>query len=366
MRQTTSGVCSLFRHLTSVPTAPFREKAVARRAREWIAKNLGPRVTVRSLRGGLIVSYRGAGPGPSLALAAHLDHPGFALTRITAKGALARLQGGLPPHLLPGAAVEAFAANPKDNTPLACGILGPRPKPEGPWSISWTSPPGPDAAPVFAMLALTPYKVKDGWLSSRSMDDLLGCAVSLETLRRLLAARAKTNLTVLLNRAEEVGFVGALDMLRSGALSPDDSYISIESSRELPGSRPGKGPTIRCGDKSTAFDPNLLGLLDEAAARLARRGLRVQRRRLTGGTCEATAYLAFGLETAGVAVPLVNYHNGWGAKAVAPERVRVSDVEGAVRLLIEAARLFPSRTLRGALRARLAALHVRAAKELAY
>ncbi|MFI5363074.1 MAG: M20/M25/M40 family metallo-hydrolase [Elusimicrobiota bacterium] len=348
------GALPLFRHLTSVPTAPFREAAVARKAREWIARYLGRRVAARAVRGGLIVTYRGAGDGPALALAAHLDHPAFRLDKISRDGATATLQGRLPPHLLAGEAVEAFAAVPEDNVPLARGVLGPRPKnDDGPWTIRWTRAPRAGAAPVFAILALTPCETKAGWLSSRSVDDLLGCAVSLEAVRRLAAARAKTNVVVLLNRAEEVGFVGALDMIASGILNEDDSYLSIESSRELPGSRPGRGPTIRLGDRACAFDPNLIALLDEAAKRLRRRGGKIQRLRLTGGTCEATAYLTFGLEAAGVAVPLVNYHNGWGAKAVAPERVRLSDVEGAVRLLVETARLFPAKTLRGTLRSRL-------------
>lgn len=360
------GALPLFAHLTSVPTAPFREKAVSRKALEWIGRHLGRRVKVRAARGGFIVSYRGAGEGPCLALAAHLDHPAFKLVKVDRRGATAELQGGLPPHLLPGAEVRAFAAVPKDNEPLALGVIGPRPRKDGgTWAIRWTRAPKKGAAPAFAVLALTPYEVKDGWLSSRSVDDLLGCAVSLEAVRRLAAARAKTNVTVLLNRAEEVGFVGALDMIRSGVLSPDDSYLSIESSRELPGSKPGRGPTIRLGDKACAFDPNLVALLDDAAARLRKRGTRVQRLRLTGGTCEATAYQTFGFEAAGVAVPLVNYHNGWGADAVAPERVRVSDVEGAVRLLVEAARLFPTKTLRGALRARLTRRHAVAAPSLA-
>jgi endoglucanase len=348
------GALPLFQHLTSVPTAPFREKAVARKARHWIAKHLGRRVTVREVRGGIIVGYRGAGDGPALALAAHLDHPAFRLEKITRTGATALLQGGLPPHLLAGASVEIFPAVPKDNVPLARGVLGPRPKKDGGlWNIRWTEAPRPGTKPAFAILALTACEVKDGWLNSRSVDDLLGCAVSLEAVRRLANARVKTNVTVLLNRAEEVGFVGALDMIAAGVLAEGDSYLSIESSRELPGSRPGRGPTIRLGDKACAFDPNLIALLDEAGNNLRRRGTKVQRLRLTGGTCEATAYLTFGLEAAGVAVPLVNYHNGWGADAVAPERVRLSDVEGAVRLLVEAAKLFPAKILRGTLRARL-------------
>ena len=359
------GTLPLFQHLTSVPTAPFRETAVARKAREWIARHLGRRVSVREVRGGIVVSYRGAGKGPALALAAHLDHPAFRLEKISKTGATALLQGGLPPHLLAGAAVEVFPAVPKNNKPIALGVIGPRPKKDGDlWTIAWTQTPKPGSKPVFAVLALPACEIKDGWLNSRSVDDLLGCAVSLEAVRRLAAVRAKTNVTVLLNRAEEVGFVGALDMIRSGVLSEDDSYLSIESSRELPGSKPGSGPTIRLGDKACAFDANLIALLDEAGDKLRRRGTKVQRLRLTGGTCEATAYLTFGLEAAGVAVPLVNYHNGWGADAVAPERVRLSDVEGAVRLLVEAAKLFPTKTLRGTLRARLTKRHADAVSAL--
>ena len=354
--RTKPGALPLFRHLTSVPTAPFRETAVSRKALEWIKDNLDARVKTRKVRGGYIVSYRGAGDGPALCLAAHLDHPAFDLLKVTKDGATARLRGGLPPHLLPGAAVEAFPTIPKDNRPLARGTIGPRPAKEGGlWTIKWTE--APEAAVDFAVLALPACEVKDGWLSSRSVDDLLGCAISLEAMRRLSKARAKVNLTVLLNRAEEVGFIGALDMIRSGVLSERDSYLSIESSRELPGSKPGLGPTIRLGDKATAFDPNLTALLDEAAEVLKKRGTRTQRLRLTGGTCEATAYLAFGFESGGVAVPLVNYHNGWGADAVAPERVRLSDVEGGVKLLVEASRLFGAKVLRGALRQRLEKRH---------
>lgn len=356
--RTKPGALPLFRHLTSVPTAPFREEAVSKKALEWIRENLGVRASVRRLRGGYIVSYRGAGAGPALCLAAHLDHPAFDLLKVTRTGASARLRGGLPPHLLAGAAVEAFPRIPKDNRPLALGVIGPRPKKDGaPWTIRWTRAPRPGAKLDFAVLSLPACDIEGGWLKSRSVDDLLGCAISLEAMRRLAKARAKVNLTVLLNRAEEVGFVGALDMIRSGKLSPLDSYVSIESSRELPGSKPGKGPTIRLGDKATAFDPNLTALLDDAGDALRKRGAKVQRLRLTGGTCEATAYLAFGYEAGGVAVPLVNYHNGWGADAVAPEMVRLNDVEGGVRLLVEASKLFGARTMRGVLRARLEKRH---------
>ncbi len=360
------GALPLFKHLTSVPTAPFRETAVTRKLMEWLRVHLKGKARVAKRRGGVVVSYRGAGDEkPALALAAHLDHPAFDLSKITAKGALAHKRGGLPPHLLAGAAVEAFAKDNRDNEPLALGVLGEASK-KAPdhYPVTWTLPPKKGAKLDFAVLSLPACEVKKGWLISRSVDDLLGCAVSLEAVRRLAAVKAKVNVTVLLNRAEEVGFVGALDMILSHELPAGDSYLSIESSRELPGSRPGKGPTIRLGDKASAFDLNLVALLDAAGAVLRKRGTKVQRLRLTGGTCEATAYQAFGYESAGVAVPLVNYHNGWGAKAVAPEMVRVSDVEGAVDLLVETAKLFPTFKLRGSLRAGLKKRHAEALKSL--
>ncbi len=342
----------LFRELTSVPTAPFFEASVSAKALKWIKKNLGRKVQVSRRRGGIIVRYRGLKDGPALCLAAHLDHPAFALSQVTARGALGKMQGGLPAHLLLGHAVEAFSARPKDNRPLARGKLVKEAK-KGFYDIEWTQGPEQKAALVFATLALTPYSVEGRWLCSRSIDDLLGCAISMAALRKVVQSRLKTNLTVLLHRAEEVGFMGALDFIKEGAVDLDDSVLSIETSRELPGARPGKGPVIRLGDKACLFDGNLTALLDEAA-KLAGK---TQRLRLTGGTCEATAYQTFGYESAGVAVPLVNYHNGWGAKAIGPEKVRVEDAAGAERLLIEAARLFPASVLRGTLRRRLTARH---------
>ena len=56
--------------------------------------------------------------------------------------------------------------------------------------------------------------------------------------------------------------------------------------------------------------------------------------------------------------------NGWGADAVAPEMVRVSDVEGAVELLVETAKLFPSFKLRGAMKTALKKRHAAALKQL--
>lgn len=341
---------ALFRELTSVPTAPFYEEGPTGRALAWIRRALAGRVSVKKVLGGVLVRYRGAGDGPALAFAAHLDHPAFHLSKPGPQGAKATLKGGLPRELLAGARVEAFARGPRDNRPLARGVVEPA---GDEFRVRWTQPPARRAKPEFATLELTPWEVDGRWLRSRSIDDLLGCAASLEALRRLAAAKAKTNVTVLLHRAEEVGFVGALELIRAREVSLEDSVLSVETSKQLPDARPGRGPVIRLGDKACLFDANLTALLDDAAAALKKRGVRCQRTRLTGGTCEATAYLGSGYEAGGVAIPLVNYHNG-GPGRVAAEAVRLEDVAGAVDLLVEAGRLFPERTLRGRLRRRLA------------
>ncbi len=278
-------------------------------------------------------------------MAAHTDHPGFALDRVTSRGARAELLGGLPKEQLVGALVQAFPSGAMDNLPAALGRLG---QPNGDfYPVAWTTAP-PRTRPAFAVLDLPPCEVRGPWLASRSIDDLLGAAISLEVLRRLVREKAKANVIVLLHRAEEVGFIGALDLIAEGAVDPGTTVLSIETSKRLPRAVPGRGPILRTGDKAVLFDPNVDELLREAA-----RGKTVQRRRMNGGTCEATAYQAFGYEAGGLAIPLVNYHNR-GLRRVAPEMVKIADIQPAVEVLLAAAKLFPGKTLRGALRTRLA------------
>ena len=62
---------------------------------------------------------------------------------------------------------------------------------------------------------------------------------------------------------------------------------------------------------------------------------------------------------------IVNYHNGWGAKAILAEKVRLEDVRGSIALLFEAAKLYPTGPLtRGRLRRGLNGRHKLSAKYL--
>ncbi|HKW77646.1 MAG TPA: hypothetical protein VJQ09_01025, partial [Candidatus Limnocylindria bacterium] len=59
---------------------------------------------------------------------------------------------------------------------------------------------------------------------------------------------------------------------------------------------------------------------------------------LTGGTCESSAFVRLGWTTTAIALPNTNYHNMTDEHdRFVPEIVRMSDLRGAVALLVEAA-----------------------------
>jgi endoglucanase len=75
-------------------------------------------------------------------------------------------------------------------------------------------------------------------------------------------------------------------------------------------------------------------------------GLTHQRKLMAGGSCEATAFGAFGFRAAGLCLPLHNYHNmgnldlveqGSGKAVPMLEEVSLEDFHGLVDLLLIAA-----------------------------
>ena len=59
---------------------------------------------------------------------------------------------------------------------------------------------------------------------------------------------------------------------------------------------------------------------------------------MSGGTCEASGFAAFGYATTGIAFPLGNYHNATPEGGVDAEYIHVDDYLYGVRLVEEAAR----------------------------
>ena len=115
--------------------------------------------------------------------------------------------------------------------------------------------------------------------------------------------------------------------------------MCIEMSRSFADSPIGAGPIVRVGDASTVFDRSLTNQFSKVAHSM---GKPWQRKLMVGGSCEATAFGAYGYASTCLCLPLGNYHNmadidgvaaGTVPARVAPEEISVTDFHGLVRLL---------------------------------
>jgi putative aminopeptidase FrvX len=267
------------------PTAPFHEGAVRAEIRRQL--EACKFVQLQEDRfGNLIARYQRGTKEPALAFAAHMDHPGYVGREFL---------GGVPnSYLKQKPPTEKFGG--------------------------------------FRMWALPAFQVRRQRIYSRACDDLIGCACIVAMLRELDRSRRAGSVYGLFTRAEEVGFVGAMQLARSGLLSKTVTVVSLETSSVKGGPVEfGKGPIIRVGDRTSIFDAAATAALQEAAKES---GIPHQRALMQGGTCEATAYALYGYRAAALCVALGNYHNCGPANKIAPEFVSVSDAVGMADLCV--------------------------------
>jgi endoglucanase len=339
--------------LLAEPTAPFREARILAWAEGFLAEAGVP--AFRDPAGNLVVGaasraeylarVRRRTREPLRVFVAHTDHPGFLVTRRLGPARLAaRWFGGGPVKHLIGAKV--WIAD--DSGYVGAGRLAAVRLTRSGRGIAAVEvrldtalPASIPARSLYGGLAFRrPCWIGGQRLYTKAADDLVGVFAILHTARALTAPR-REHFLGLLTRAEEVGFVGAIRHFELGWLANANRpllVISLETSRTLPGAEIGRGPVVRLGDRRTVFDPHGLKVLEAVAARTLPHAH--QRRIMDGGTCEATAALAFGLPAVGLSVPLGNYHNeGFeggpdcrGARGPAPEFVHLDDVAGLLKL----------------------------------
>lgn len=287
---------AIARVILDKPTAPFHEGAV-REAIRGLLRDC-PRVSLREDDfGNLIAHYRGPGStGPARwAFSAHMDHPGWVRTP---EGDW-RFLGGVEPEYL-----EANRTMIRD--------FG-----------------------AFAMWDLPAFEVRGGQIHSRACDDLIGCTAIVAALQALDRLAAPVECYGFFTRAEEVGFVGAIHLARSGWVAEAGlTVVSLETSAERPPARMGDGPILRIGDKTSVFNPAASAELQQAAARA---GLAVQRCLMAGGTCEGTAFQLYGVRTAALCIALGNYHNRAASPRIEPEFVSIEDFHGLALLCTQIA-----------------------------
>jgi endoglucanase len=346
----------LLETILSQPSCPFHEQAVVAEVRAW-AKGRGVRFR-RDPAGNVVLRRRrGARRRPNWVFTAHMDHPGFLAKRQRGRSVWAEFRGWVFRQYFLGSRVRFFAPGGE-----VCGTITARRrvKPQNWWACRLELDAPVEVPPgTIGMWDVPAFRRRGGRILARACDDLAGTAAVVCALDEIAAGDLQANVTGLLTRAEEAGFVGALAACRLGTIPPGALVVSIEASKAQPGAPVGGGAVLRVGDRMRTFDASLEAHVSAVAAGLARRGrrLRFTRQLMPGGACESTVFSVFGHRAAALCLPLGNYHNMGADGRIRPEQIDAGDFASLVALLVALAAdgSHPDRT-DAQLRARLAAL----------
>lgn len=361
---------SLLHDILRQPAAPFREQHVARCVCAHLTQAGVPHFfdPVGNLVVGVasekayrrLLNRRVTGVDkhePVRIFIAHMDHPGFHGVKWLGPNRLAvKWHGGSPLKHLAGA--RLWVADDEVEV-TGSGLQAKLTKPKllkagcamDTAEVQFVSKngtplaeryPGRKAKNLFGSFMFRSHAWTSGKrLYTRAADDLVGVFAIVSTAIDLHRQNKGAPFIGLLTRAEEVGFVGAVQHFELGWLDAAKRpllCVSLEASRTLPGARLGKGPVVRLGDRRTTFDSGASQVLSNLAEKILPKAH--QRRLMDGGACEATAATAWGLPTVGITLPLGNYHNqGFEGgmdcpkpEGAAPEFVQLDDIEGELKL----------------------------------
>jgi putative aminopeptidase FrvX len=328
------GHFNILADLASIPTASFHESAVAGYVATCL-RDLGIPFEV-DLFGNLIAEYRNGASDRPVALVAHLDHPAIEISEILSPTeARAVLLGGVPAACFDRPVLVSMVTI---SGPRPATIVGRDVNPASGRVASLHILHAGDLRPGdWGVFDIPPYSRSDDEIAMRAADDLAGVAAALEALKRITGESIKGIVYGVFTRAEEVGLVGAAVIAGDQRLPLDTIVISLECSRALPGAEIGAGPIIRVGDRTGAFHPAGEAVL--LAARDLLPDTPIQRQLMSGGTCEATAFVRAGYRATGIALSLGNYHNVGPGNVIAPELIGARDYLGEIELLVAAARV---------------------------
>ena len=295
-------------------------------------RNLPDYITVDPLGNLIAVIKKNSKSGKKVMLSAHMDEIGVMVSHVDDKG-FARFQpiGGVKPLACLGSRVR-FA----DGT---VGVIGMDEKRDDPSKVPALSELYIDFGA--ASKADCPARVGDAAgfcrsmqemgdrLVAKSLDDRVGAAILIETLRAL--KRTPHEVAFVFSVQEEVGLRGA-----GPAAYGLDAELGIAVDVTLTGDTPnglkmevalGGGPAIKVRDGRMLADPRIKDLLLQRAQEAR---LKVQLEILESGTTDAAAMQVArgGLPAGCLSIPLRNLHTP-------SEIVDFRDVQAAVSLLVE-------------------------------
>jgi endoglucanase len=280
---------------------------------------------------GSLIAHK-QGDGQRVLLDAHMDEIGVMVTYIDEKG-FARFTpiGGVNPLTCVGSRV-AFEDG-------KIGVIGVEQKRDDDEKIPKleqlyidVGATSPDDSPVQVgdpAVFVRPFATRGTRLIAKAMDDRIGCAVLIETLRRL--EETPHDLYVVFAVQEEVGLRGA----RTSAygIEPDVGIaVDVTTTGDTPEARPmavklGEGPAVKVQDRGMIAHPKVRRLLVERAEEAE---IPYQLEVLERGTTDAAAVqlVRSGVPAGCLSIPCRYVHSP-------SEMVEESDVEKGVRLLLE-------------------------------
>lgn len=290
-------------------------------------------VTVDAL--GNLIAHKRATTGEAnplkVMIAAHMDEIGIMVSHITEKGFLRFTNiGGVFSHTLLGGRVR-FA----DGT---IGVIGVdrmedrnaiHPLNKHFIDVGATSREDCPVRVGDAAHFARPFEARGRHLTAKSMDDRIGCAVAIETLRRL-PADIPHDLYFVFSVQEEVGTRGA--EAAANGIMPDVSIaLDVTLTGDVPEARPmdvrlGAGPAIKVKDSGMIAHAGLVRLMRQRAEEAE---IDHQLEVLDGGSTDARAMQLAGPGSAAgcISIPCRYVHTP-------SETVDAGDVEGAIALLV--------------------------------
>jgi len=327
--------------LTGLPTAAGCEGRVIDWLRRWARRRR--QVLVRQDGdGNLELKRRGqcSGRQAPIFFTAHMDHPAFVVVQGGhGKCLVAEFRGGVRTMYFASAKVLLHRGTRPPVRGTVCRPVADASRADSRhWEIHFARDVEADAGDVLTW-DVGPPRVTGVRLRAPACDDLAGVAAAICAFDAICSrrTRARPDVRLLLTRAEEVGFLGAIAAAKARSLPTGARLITIENSKSFTDSPVGGGPIVRVGDRTSVFDPELTYHLGDMADKLARQNdsMRWQRRLMLGGTCEATAFGAYGFRAACLCLPLENYHNMNEATGrIAAEAISLADFSNLVRLLV--------------------------------
>lgn len=326
--------------LTAIPTAAGQEGRVIAWIERWAEKQKGIRLT-RDKFGNLLLQQTRKSSKKPIYITSHLDHPAFVVRKQIDEYRLElEFRGGVHDAYFVGAKIEVFD-NEENNYMGTIKSLNSKAKPFKRVVVKLQKGvAGILVQDDVARWKFAPPVVKNGLLHAPACDDLAGVAAAISALDRIKQIQRLGHVGVLLTRAEEIGFVGAIAAAKNRSVPKASRLICLETSRSFPESPIGGGPILRVGDKTSVFGPELTNAI--ANIMNAQKNFAWQRKLMPGGTCESTAFCEYGYLSTCLCLALGNYHNmkdndgvlqkNKPAK-VAPEVISVSDYHGLVDML---------------------------------